>query len=128
MIYRPLNSAEAAQITNALAVANQFFPGKSMQAIYDLLLSAGPSRNHHSVEVLGFLFGDSLLAESWLQWGVSIQTGYEDEICVRVKNKDIGCAPLSMIRKRLEDGEQWDLVELSINTRSLLRQLDQHGG
>jgi hypothetical protein len=126
MIYRPLNVSEANYVANAMAEAEEFFAGRSIQQAYDHFLSTTKDGSDHAIKFLGFLFGSSFLPEDWLEWGMALDAEYGDEICLRVSGRDLGCHPLSMIRNRLEDGEQWDLAELRDSTIARLRQLGQH--
>ncbi|WP_206241932.1 DUF3806 domain-containing protein [Novosphingobium terrae] len=126
MAYRPLSDLEATDVANTIDAARQFFTGCPIQQAYDNLLSSTADRSDHATKLLGFLFGMSFLSEDWLEWSMLLDARYGDEISLQVRGRDLGCAPLSMIKNRLEDGEQWDLAELRDSTIDRLRQLGQH--
>lgn len=126
MSYRSLDELERQSLAAAIVVAEQLLAGRELQLVYDEVLAAKPVQSGQLVEMIGYMFGNSLVAESWLEWAMLIDPEYGDEISVRVQDRELGCAPLSMIRNRLEDAEQCSLAELRESTVHRLRQLAQH--
>jgi len=50
---------------------------------------------------------------------------FGDEVAIVVEDRALGCAPLSMVRYRLDDGVPCDLVELMEATVHRVRQPGQ---
>ena len=129
--YRPLSDFELAKVSDGLRVASHLLdldqPADidDLQVLYDVLLS-DPARPASAVEALGFAFGQVLLEQEWLEWAMLLDEEFGDEISVAVRDRRLGCSPLSMIKNRLEDGEAWSLIELRESTVRRLRQLGQH--
>jgi hypothetical protein len=125
--YRALTNAEAADVEQKLVhaadwVANDPSPG--LQAKYDLLLNQSvPSEDQ--IELLGYAFGAELARCDWLNWTMQLDNEYGDAISIAVDGLELGCAPLDMIRNRVEDRESSDLTQLVHDTVHRLRQLGQ---
>jgi hypothetical protein len=129
-IYRPVNEPEIQQIRDGLilaahlAVAEQPLGSEDLQPLYDAFVGQA-AQNPRAVEALGYAFGQLFLENDWLDWAMLSDEEYGDEISIAVKDRQLGCSPLSMIRNRLEDAEVWNLRELMETTVKRLRQLGQ---
>jgi hypothetical protein len=131
-IYRALTDRELSAIADGLRLAAHLVEPEpldvdSLQSLYDVLLH-DPDAPTQAIEALGFAFGQVLLEHDWLEWGVQQDAAFGDEISIVVANRQLGCAPLSMIRSRLEDREAWNLASLRDQTVARLRQLGQFAG
>ena len=129
--YRPLRPAEAARLSEQLEAAArrlchaQAPDERRVQQRYDEILSARPQMPEEEVQALGYAFGELLRASGWLDWAMLVDDEYGDEISLSVRERQLGCCPLSMIRNRLEEGEATDLTQLRYATLKRLRQLGQ---
>lgn len=126
MTYRALSIQEESYVAAAIADAAKAFKRRSLQQVYDHLLSTNADVEGDDVRLLGFIFGSGFLSEGWLEWAMLLDEEYGDEIGIRVRDGQTGCSPLTMVKNRLEDGESWDLSDLLNATVQRLRELSQH--
>lgn len=128
--YRSLTDAERESISAGIALAGHLAGSSGppdlvdAQVLYDVLL-LDPARPNAATEALGYAFGNLLLEQSWLGWAMMLDDEFGDEFAVVVRDRALGCSPLSMMRHRLDDGEPCDLVGLLEATVHRLRQLGQ---
>jgi hypothetical protein len=129
-LYRPLTELELDRVSAGIALAGRLLgseapPGAAeLQALYDLLLQEETVEGA-AVEALGYAFGNLFLEYDWLHWAMMLDDEFGDEVAIVVRDRELGCSPLSMIRNRIQDGEPWDLADLIIATVFRLRQLGQ---
>jgi hypothetical protein len=129
-LYRTLTEAELKRVAAGVALAGRLVGSDvspstaELQALYNVLLH-DRSGAEAAVEALGYAFGNILRHDDWLYWAMMLDDEFGDEVAIAVRDRELGCAPLSMIRSRLENGESWDLAELVSSTVSRLRQLGQ---
>jgi Domain of unknown function (DUF3806) len=81
-----------------------------VQALYDALLVERADNRDASI-ALGLAFGEQIVATSEFEW-VRVSDDYGDETCVSVPGKEIFCAPISILQKRLKRRETTDLTRL----------------
>jgi hypothetical protein len=128
--YRALSEPEQDRLTAGLALAARLVDAENapnvieLQALYDTLLQDA-NRSAAAVEALGYAFGNLFLQHDWLLWAMMLDNEFGDEAAVVVRDRKLGCSPLSMIRNRLQDEESCDLADLVATTVSRLRQLGQ---
>ena len=78
-----------------------------LQTLYDVLLTE--TATEEALISLGLAFGEQLiLSAPHFEW-VRVSDQYGDETCVAVRGKEIFCAPISMVQKRIRRKEQIDL-------------------
>ncbi len=129
-IYRSLSDCERESISAGVALAGHLTGLDGLpdlvgaQALYDALLP-DLTRPHAATEALGYAFGNLFLEQTWLCWAMMLDDEFGDEVAIVVRDRALGCSPLSMMRHRLEDGEPCDLAELLDATVRRLRQLGQ---
>jgi hypothetical protein len=127
---RPLSETEMTRVSAGLSLASQLLgrdlpaDAEGVQVLFDALLS-DPTRPARAVEALGFAFGQLFLRQNWLNWAMLLDDEFGDQIGIAVRDRQLGCSPLSMIKNRLDDGEAWNLSELCDATVQRLRQLGQ---
>lgn len=130
LLYRTLTESELERVTTGVALAGRLVGSDKtasvteLQELYDVLLQdmndAGAA-----IDALGYAFGNLLLQHDWLCWAMMLDEEFGDEVAVVVRDRKLGCSPLSMIRNRLQDAEPCDLAELVASTVARLRQLGQ---
>jgi len=65
----------------------------------------------HELQSLGIVFGDALVQELGLRW-VVVADGYGRDPALGLEGTSVLVYPLTMISKRVEDGEAFDVVDL----------------
>lgn len=129
-IYRSLTDTECESISAGIALAGHLAGSDGppdfvdAQGLYDTLL-LDPAPPDAATEAIGHAFGNLLLEQSWLSWAMMLDDEFGDEVAIVVRDRALGCSPLSMMRQRLGDGEPCDLVGLAEATVRRLRQLSQ---
>lgn len=129
-LYRSLTQPELDRVADGVATAGRLAGSQGppsaadLQALYDALLQ-DQTGAEAAVEALGYAFGSLFLQHDWLHWAMMLDDDFGDEVGVVVRDRALGCSPLSMIRNRLHDREPWDLAELLGATVFQLRQLGQ---
>jgi hypothetical protein len=83
-----------------------------VQALYDALLAGRVDGGGDASIALGLAFGEQIVSKAAFEW-MRISDEYGDETCVSPPGKEIFCAPISMLQKRLKRREAIDLAQLS---------------
>jgi hypothetical protein len=131
MNMRPLNSEEAAARDAGLELAARlvgFPPPLSMadvQTLYDVLLDVSDPPAEALIAA-GLAFGEQIIAASDFEW-MRVSDEFGDETCVAAPKNEIFCSPISMIQKRIEQKEGWDLVGLRDDTIAIIRKRIEEG-
>lgn len=81
---------------------------QQVQALYDALLAEGVYEGEASIAA-GLALGALIAAQGEFEW-VRISDEFGDETVLSPPGKDIHCAPISMIQKRLQRRENVDLA------------------
>src|SRR4051812_34618066 len=116
-LHRMLTDDEFERVTGGVALASRLLgsarqpTAAELQSLYDLLLKDA-DRPNSAVEALGYAFGNLFLEKDWLHWVMVTDAEFSEEPGIGVQDREVACSPLSMVRNRLEDGEDWDLAEL----------------
>ena len=92
-----------------LAGASRPLGTKHVQALYDVLVAE--DAGDEALIALGLAFGELIAAAPDFEW-VRVSDEYGEETCVAARGKEISCAPISMIQKRIERRERVDIAEL----------------
>jgi hypothetical protein len=129
-LYRTLTEPELDRVKDGVALAGRLAGAEGrpiateLQALYDVLLQ-DLNGAEAAIEGLGYAFGSLFLEYDWLHWVMMLDDEFGDEVAIVVRDRELGCSPLSMIRNRLQDREACDLAELAASTVARLRQLGQ---
>jgi hypothetical protein len=119
LVLRPLNPEELGAREAGLDMAARLVGARRplviahVQALYDVLLESEPL--DEPLIALGLAFGDMIVARGGFEW-VRISDEYGDETCVAAHGKEIFCAPISMIQKRIARKERLNIAELRDGT------------
>jgi hypothetical protein len=97
-----------------------------IEALYNVFLDEGVE-DVEAIIALGLSFGESFVSRGGYEW-VRVQDEYGEENCVAVTGKSLFCAPISMIQKRLADGERPDIRLLREGTIQRLMELAKDAG
>lgn len=130
--YRDLEGAEQETLVAALREAANFLQTENFQDLDIIQKAYNTALDKNNIierdaQLIGYAFGQSLVESvDFLSWQMLCDPDYGDEISLGVLGRSLGCSPLSMIKNRLEDREQWDLLQLRSDTIDLLRSLGQH--
>lgn len=89
-----------------------------VQALYDVLLVE--EGGTEALIALGLAFGEQVAAASDFEW-VRVSDEYGDETCLAPPRKQIFCAPISMIQKRIGRQERLDIAVLRDETIATVR-------
>jgi hypothetical protein len=89
-----------------------------VQALYDVLLIE--QAGDEALIALGLAFGEQIVAASDFEWA-RVSDEYGDETCVAVRGKEIFCAPISMIQRRIRRQERLDISSLRDETIAIIR-------
>lgn len=116
MQLRPLNLEETSERDEGLRRAAQLVGASGpltttqVQALYDLLqpLAGGEPE---TIAAAGFAFGAEVVAHSDLEWARVIDE-HGAETVLTPAGWSIYCAPLSMIKKRLQASDRVDIAEM----------------
>ena len=114
---RPLSSDEIAARDTGLALAAQLVDASlplridQVQALYDALLAERVDGDGDASIALGLAFGEQIVSMAAFEW-MRVTDEYGDETCVSPPGKEIFCAPISMIQKRLKRREAIDVARL----------------
>ena len=114
---RPLLSDEIAARDTGLALAAQLVGASlplridQVQALYDALLTAHVDGGGDASIALGLAFGEQIVSTAAFEW-VRVSDEYGEETCVSPPGKEIFCAPISMLQKRLKRREAIDVARL----------------
>lgn len=122
-VYRALNDEERAALEDGLLLASKLAAVENLagigaalsmahvQALYDKAL-AKKIQNDAVLTAIGLAFGQQIIAQSGFEW-VHLSDEYGAETVVGPAGKSINCAPISMVKKRLEREEDVDLQWLA---------------
>ena len=122
---RPLTNDELAareaglDMAARLAGASRPLSVAHVQALYDVLLSE--EAGDEALIALGLAFGEQIAAISDFEW-VRVSDEYGDETVVAAPKKEIFCAPISMIQKRIQRQERLDIAAFRDETIAIVRQ------
>jgi hypothetical protein len=89
-----------------------------VQALYDVLLT--DDAGEEALIALGLAFGEQIIASSDFEWA-RVSDEYGDETCVAVHERQIFCAPISMIQKRILRQERVEVAALRDATIALIK-------
>lgn len=93
-----------------LVEATRPLSGDLVQGLYDMLL-ADHVHDGDAVIALGIAFGEMFVRKAGFEW-VRVSDEYGDETCVSPAGKEIFCAPISMMQKRLQRRDAIDVTRL----------------
>ena len=122
---RPLTSDEVGAREAGLDMAARLVGGTRplsiahVQALYDVLLSE--HAGDEALIALGLAFGEQIIATSDFEW-VRVSDEYGDETVVAAPRKEIFCAPISMIQKRIKRQERLDVAAFRDETIAIVRE------
>lgn len=122
---RPLTSNEISareaglEMAARLADASRPLSVAHVQALYDVLLAE--NAGDEALIALGLAFGEQIIAASDFEWA-RVSDEYGDETVVAAPKKEIFCAPISMIQKRVQRQERLDLAVFRDDTIAMIRQ------
>lgn len=114
---RPLSSDELAARDAGLDLAARLISASrplridQVQALYDALLAGRVDGDGEASIALGLAFGEQIVATAAFEW-MRVSDEYGDETCVSPRGKEIFCAPISMLQKRLKRREAIDVAQL----------------
>ncbi len=95
-----------------------------VQALYDMLVTE--EAGDEAVIALGLAFGEQIVRVSGLEWA-RISDEYGDETCVAVRGREIFCAPISMIQKRIRRKERVEVGSLRDEMIAIIRKKIDEG-
>ena len=125
MEFRPLTPHQEAELADGLELAATIarssppLSADQVQTLYDTLLGQSFC-DEDTVVALGFAFGDLIKKQITLEW-ILLDGDYGEEISLAVPGLRLVCSPISMMRKRLERGEAWDVDRLASDMATRLR-------
>lgn len=90
----------------------------SLQQLFDEAV-AGQLPVREAILSLGIAFGDHIAAEYPLEW-VRVSDEYGEETVLARKSSQLIIAPISVIQKRIDSREMWDLSELAERLAALI--------
>ena len=79
----------------------------------------------HELQCLGVVLGDAFVQEMGLEW-VIVEDQYGRDLAVRMPERSIFLFPITMISKRIEDGEQVDIFDLFNGVASVVEEKIQN--
>ena len=130
---RPLLSDEIAARDTGLALAAQLVGASlplridQVQALYDALLTARVDGGGDASIALGLAFGEQIVSTAAFEW-MRVSDEYGEETCVSPPGKEIFCAPISMLQKRLKRREAIDVARLRDEMIALIHErIDEEG-
>lgn len=128
---RPLSSDEITARDAGLDLAARLINGASplridqVQALYDGLLAGRVDGGGDASIALGIAFGEQIVSKAAFEW-MRVSDEYGDETCVSAPGKEIFCAPISMLQKRLKRREAIDIAQLRDEMIELIqRRIDE---
>lgn len=114
---RPLASDEVAARDAGLDLAARLINASrplrldQVQALYDAILGGRVDGGGDASIAVGLAFGEQIVSTAAFEW-MRVSDEYGDETCVSPPGKEIFCAPISMIQKRLKRREAIDVARL----------------
>lgn len=126
MIIRQLTDDEQAALADGLALAARLVDGlpplsaDQVQALYDALCSDHPN-DAEGIIAAGLAFGELIAARADYEW-VRVADDFGEETVLAPRNKEIICAPVSMIQKRIEEREAVSIPRLRDATIATVQQ------
>jgi hypothetical protein len=122
---RPLTPEEESWRDLLLEYAESMLPtsttsAEALQQLYDHFVTKSEI-DENVADAIGLAFGALIVRRSDFEWVWTDDDEYPPEIAVGVPGLKLVCHPISMIAKRLADGENWDLQILQQDTVSLIR-------
>jgi hypothetical protein len=129
---RPLNSEEIAAREAGLDLASKLVDAPrpltmdDVQALYDALLNVNQPPSE-ALTAMGLSFAEQIVAASGFEWVHVSDDEFGDEVCVAAPENEIYCSPISMIQKRLQQGERLSLAELRDDTVATIRRRIEEG-
>jgi hypothetical protein len=135
----PLSTEESIALDEGLAFATRIalqsgasraakrpFTVELVQALYDRYLDDEIDDVDATI-ALGLAFGETIVAKSGFEW-VRVTDELGSETCISPEGKDLHCAPVSMIQKRLRRRERVSIASMRDGIIALiLERLDQAG-
>lgn len=114
---RPLSSDDIAARDAGLDLAARLIDASrplrmnEVQALYDALLAGCIDGDGDASIALGLAFGEQIVSKAAFEW-MRVADEYGEETCVSPFGKEIFCAPISMLQKRLKRREATDVARL----------------
>lgn len=110
-------------LTSASVFVGNPLPAKAsdVQTLYDAVLETYPD-HENAIESIGLLFGELICEETDFEWKWVTYEGQE-ELSLLHPSATVFCFPLSMMHKRIQDGEALDIEELCEQTIRTLNDL-----
>lgn len=133
MIIRDLNDEEQ----DALVSGRHFFQTlcvklkmnpqnpASLQQLFDEAV-AGQRPVQEAILSLGIAFGDRMAAEHPLEW-VRVSDEFGEETVLARKSSQLIIAPISVVQKRVDSREMWNLSELAERLAALIEEKFESG-
>jgi Domain of unknown function (DUF3806) len=97
-----------------------------VQALYDALLDVSQPPSE-ALTAVGLSFAEQIVAASGFEWAHVSDDEFGDEVCVAAPKNEIYCSPISMVEKRLKQGERLSLAELRDDTIATIRRRIEQG-
>ncbi|MGD2131322.1 MAG: DUF3806 domain-containing protein [Maricaulaceae bacterium] len=123
---RPLSADELLALDEGLAFAMRISQAsqrplsvQQVQSLYDSFLEEEIDAPDALI-ALGLAFGETIVEESNFEW-VRAEDEYGEETCLSPPGKNIHCAPISMIQKRLRRKEAVSIEQLRDETIKVIR-------
>ncbi|MGI9412020.1 MAG: DUF3806 domain-containing protein, partial [Hyphomicrobiales bacterium] len=116
MQIRPLSLDEKSALDDGLNLAARLVDGRrplssdQIQELYDVMLSKHADFAEGLVAT-GLAFGELIAGKTGFEW-VRVSDEYGEETGLSLPGKQIFCAPVSMIQKRIEGAEASDIAAL----------------
>lgn len=86
-----------------------------------------PATNTQELQSLGIVFGTVFINETpGYDWWV-VEDEYGKDVCIRYRESSLLVFPQTIISKRIEDGEEIDIMELFTGIRKLLDDMIAEG-
>lgn len=124
MQIRDLNDEEKSALTSGLLLAAKLAQAdgpltiEQVQAIYDVI-AKDPKSFPEAVIAVGLAFGQTIVSEGNYEW-VRVEDQYGSETVLSPNGYSLILSPISMIQKRMDDGESVDLSELREQATSVI--------
>ena len=125
MEIQPLNPEQQSALNDGLSLAAKLLDKNlplseaNAQELYDALLKT-EKEFPEGIIGLGIAFGQLIIETTGMDWS-RISDEYGEETCLSFPNKQLICAPISMIQKRIEAKEPVDISDFVKGTTKLLQ-------